>query len=101
MYLDSGRGAGEEALCGQGAAQPETEVEAEAHGGLSPHGHGELQRGVQRLCGKFAMPEIESAHPEVEIETEAHGARFARVRNFRYSQFKYNGSITTTHVGGT
>jgi hypothetical protein len=41
---DSGRCAGEEALCGQGASQPEEEVEAEAHGGISPHGNGELQR---------------------------------------------------------
>jgi len=41
---DSGCGFGEEALRRQGAAQPETEVEVEAHGGIPAHGHGELQR---------------------------------------------------------
>ena len=51
--LDSWRCAGEEALCGQGAAQPETEMEAQAHGGIPTHGHRELQRGIQRLCGEF------------------------------------------------
>ena len=57
-FADSGRGFGEEALRGQSAAQPETEVEAEAHGGIPPHGHRELQRRVPGLCGKHLCLQV-------------------------------------------